>query len=226
MREKGRGFPCASTPSISFFRQSASRLRRPTRGTARGCWSSAPTAALDGFPRARIAEFLAPRRRAGRQRHEGHRGAARGRAGQGRRDRFDRGDADRAGRRLPLASACASGQEAQGRRAHPLRRRRESTACLLAALDAEVEDKGEAGEVLLRFAFAGAALDEAIERLGAPPLPPYIASRRASVPKRPRRLSDDVRRQTRRGRGADGWAAFHAGAGRSASPNMALRSIA
>ena len=57
----------------------------------------------------------------------------------------------------------------------------ESMVCLLAALDAEVEDKGEAGEVLLRFDFAGAALDEAIERLGAPPLPPYIASRRSSV---------------------------------------------
>ncbi len=55
----------------------------------------------------------------------------------------------------------------------------ESMACLLGALDAEVEDKGEAGEVLLRFHFAGAALDEAIERLGAPPLPPYIADRRA-----------------------------------------------
>jgi S-adenosylmethionine:tRNA ribosyltransferase-isomerase len=54
----------------------------------------------------------------------------------------------------------------------------ESMACLLAALDAEVEEKGEAGEVLLRFEFTGAALDEAIERLGAPPLPPYIASRR------------------------------------------------
>ena len=59
---------------------------------------------------------------------------------------------------------------------------RESMVCLLAALDAEVEDKGEAGEVLLRFDFAGAALDEAIERLGAPPLPPYIASRRALSP--------------------------------------------
>jgi len=55
---------------------------------------------------------------------------------------------------------------------------RESMACLLAALDAEVEDKGDAGEALLRFHFAGAALDEAIERLGLPPLPPYIASRR------------------------------------------------
>src|SRR5271167_241230 len=61
----------------------------------------------------------------------------------------------------------------------------ESMACLLAALDAEVEDKGEAGEVLLRFEFTGAALDEAIERLGAPPLPPYIASRRALSPSDP-----------------------------------------
>ena len=54
----------------------------------------------------------------------------------------------------------------------------ESMACLLAALNAEVEEKGEAGEILLRFEFDGAALDEAIERLGSPPLPPYIAARR------------------------------------------------
>jgi S-adenosylmethionine:tRNA ribosyltransferase-isomerase len=59
---------------------------------------------------------------------------------------------------------------------------RESAACLLGALDAEVEDKGEAGEILLRFEFTGAALEEAIERLGAPPLPPYIASRRTLSP--------------------------------------------
>ncbi len=59
---------------------------------------------------------------------------------------------------------------------------RESSACLLGALDAEVEEKGEAGEVTLAFAFHGAALDEAIERIGAPPLPPYIASRRAVRP--------------------------------------------
>jgi S-adenosylmethionine:tRNA ribosyltransferase-isomerase len=58
----------------------------------------------------------------------------------------------------------------------------ESAACLLAALDAEVEAKGEGGEVTLRFAFHGAALDEAIDRLGAPPLPPYIAARRRIAP--------------------------------------------
>jgi S-adenosylmethionine:tRNA ribosyltransferase-isomerase len=59
---------------------------------------------------------------------------------------------------------------------------RESAACLVGALDAEVEAKGEAGEVTLAFAFHGAALDQAIERVGAPPLPPYIASRRAVSP--------------------------------------------
>jgi S-adenosylmethionine:tRNA ribosyltransferase-isomerase len=56
----------------------------------------------------------------------------------------------------------------------------ESMACLLASLDAEVEDKGEGGEVLLRFAFTGPVLDEAIARLGEMPLPPYIEGRRAA----------------------------------------------
>jgi len=54
----------------------------------------------------------------------------------------------------------------------------ESMACLLASLDAEVVEKGEGGEVLLRFAFAGPALDEAIARVGHIPLPPYIAAKR------------------------------------------------
>jgi S-adenosylmethionine:tRNA ribosyltransferase-isomerase len=59
---------------------------------------------------------------------------------------------------------------------------RESTACLLGTLDAEVEAKGEGGEVTLAFAFHGAALDEAIDAVGAPPLPPYIAARRPIAP--------------------------------------------
>ncbi len=54
----------------------------------------------------------------------------------------------------------------------------ESSACLLGSLDAEVVEKGEGGEVVLAFSFAGPALDEAIERLGHMPLPPYIASKR------------------------------------------------
>jgi S-adenosylmethionine:tRNA ribosyltransferase-isomerase len=56
----------------------------------------------------------------------------------------------------------------------------ESTVCELVRLDAEVEEKGEGGEVTLRFAFAGPILDEAIARLGELPLPPYIAGKRAT----------------------------------------------
>src|SRR3954451_1057555 len=56
----------------------------------------------------------------------------------------------------------------------------ESTACELVRLDAEVEAKGEGGDVTLRFSFAGAFLDEAIARLGELPLPPYIAGKRAT----------------------------------------------
>ena len=47
-------------------------------------------------------------------------------------------------------------------------------------LDAEVAEKGDGGDVLLRFVEAGAALDAAVERVGAMPLPPYIAARRGS----------------------------------------------
>ena len=54
----------------------------------------------------------------------------------------------------------------------------EGRVCLLGALDATVEEKGEGGEVLLRFDFHGAVLDEAIDALGHMPLPPYIAARR------------------------------------------------
>jgi S-adenosylmethionine:tRNA ribosyltransferase-isomerase len=49
---------------------------------------------------------------------------------------------------------------------------------LLGHLDAEVEHKGDDGEVTLSFSFHGPALDTAIADLGSPPLPPYIASKR------------------------------------------------
>ena len=55
----------------------------------------------------------------------------------------------------------------------------EGRVCLLGHLDAEVEHKGEDGEVTLSFSFHGPALDQAISDLGSPPLPPYIASKRA-----------------------------------------------
>jgi S-adenosylmethionine:tRNA ribosyltransferase-isomerase len=54
----------------------------------------------------------------------------------------------------------------------------ESTACELVRLDAEVQAKGEGGEVALRFSLTGPYLDEAIARLGELPLPPYIAGKR------------------------------------------------
>ena len=56
----------------------------------------------------------------------------------------------------------------------------DSMACLLAALDATVIAKSEGGEVTLAFDLTGPALEEAIATLGQMPLPPYIASRRAT----------------------------------------------
>jgi S-adenosylmethionine:tRNA ribosyltransferase-isomerase len=54
----------------------------------------------------------------------------------------------------------------------------EGRVCLLGNLDAQVEAKGEDGEITLSFSFHGPTLDQAIEDLGTPPLPPYIASKR------------------------------------------------
>src|SRR6478736_4879774 len=56
----------------------------------------------------------------------------------------------------------------------------EGRVCLLGHLDAQVEHKGEEGEVTLSFTFHGPALDQAIADLGSPPLPPYIAGKRAA----------------------------------------------
>jgi S-adenosylmethionine:tRNA ribosyltransferase-isomerase len=56
----------------------------------------------------------------------------------------------------------------------------EGRVCLLGHLDAEVERKGAEGEVTLSFTFHGPALDQAIADLGSPPLPPYIAGKRAA----------------------------------------------
>ncbi len=54
----------------------------------------------------------------------------------------------------------------------------ESGVCLLDHLDAMVEETFANGEASLRFAFYGPILDEAVERIGSMPLPPYIASKR------------------------------------------------
>src|SRR3954468_18084478 len=55
----------------------------------------------------------------------------------------------------------------------------EGKVCFLGHLDAQVEHKGDDGEITLSFSFHGPALDQAIADLGAPPLPPYIASKRS-----------------------------------------------
>jgi len=57
-------------------------------------------------------------------------------------------------------------------------------------LEAEVEARGENGEVTLAFDRSGSALDHAIQACGSIPLPPYIASRR------PADLRDDSDYQT------------------------------
>ena len=71
----------------------------------------------------------------------------------------------------------------------------EGKVCLLGHLDAEVEPKGEEGEVTLSFSFHGPTLDQAIADLGSPPLPPYIASKRTPDEQDAQRLPDHVRGQ-------------------------------
>jgi S-adenosylmethionine:tRNA ribosyltransferase-isomerase len=58
----------------------------------------------------------------------------------------------------------------------------EGRVCLLGTLEATVAGVGGAGEVELAFSLHGAYLDEAIEAIGDPPLPPYIAGKRAVEP--------------------------------------------
>lgn len=66
----------------------------------------------------------------------------------------------------------------------------EGRVCFLGALDATVTEMGGDGEVELSFSMHSAYLDQAIEALGDPPLPPYIAG------KRELRLEDAERYQT------------------------------
>lgn len=57
----------------------------------------------------------------------------------------------------------------------------EGRVCLLGTLGATVTEIGEGGEVELRFNLHSAYLDEAIESVGDLPLPPYIATKRATA---------------------------------------------
>jgi S-adenosylmethionine:tRNA ribosyltransferase-isomerase len=51
--------------------------------------------------------------------------------------------------------------------------------CLAGTLEATVAEKADDGRVRLDFDLTGAVFDQALAQIGAPPLPPYIASRRA-----------------------------------------------
>jgi S-adenosylmethionine:tRNA ribosyltransferase-isomerase len=66
--------------------------------------------------------------------------------------------------------------------ARPGKRLRIGDRVVFGSLIATVEAKGEGGEVTLAFDREGAELDRAVEAEGVPPLPPYIASRRAVDP--------------------------------------------
>jgi S-adenosylmethionine:tRNA ribosyltransferase-isomerase len=62
----------------------------------------------------------------------------------------------------------------------PAKRLKVGDVIRFGSLTASVEAKREGGEVVLEFDREGADLDRAIEAAGAPPLPPYIASKRAA----------------------------------------------
>ena len=116
------------------------------------------------------------RRPARRQRHQGDRGAAQGRRiGRETEPKIEatlikRLDGSRWQALVKPAKKLVAGDR--------IRFGNEGKVCLLGHLDAEVEAKGEEGEVTLSFSFHGPTLDQAIADLGSPPLPPYIASKR------------------------------------------------
>ncbi|MEA1833511.1 tRNA preQ1(34) S-adenosylmethionine ribosyltransferase-isomerase QueA [Methylobacterium durans] len=55
---------------------------------------------------------------------------------------------------------------------------REGAPCELGRLTAHLVEKGEGGEIVLRFDLSGPILDERVAALGTLPLPPYIAGKR------------------------------------------------
>ena len=163
-----------------------------------------------------LPSLLAAGRHPRLQRHARDPGAARRSAppaGVGRRrgDGACRRDAASCGRR-PSAGAPSLRPAKRVRAGDRLSFGHGGNACLAGMLEADVEARGEAGEVDPALRPLGPALDEAIAAVGHIPLPPYIASRTARGRARPRRLPDDLRPRGGRGGGADGRAALHAGA--------------
>ncbi|NWG46390.1 MAG: tRNA preQ1(34) S-adenosylmethionine ribosyltransferase-isomerase QueA, partial [Alphaproteobacteria bacterium] len=91
----------------------------------------------------------------------------------------------RLGPRIDLTLARRLGPNVWQAFARPAKRLRAGDRLTVAGeLQAEMTgDPAEGGLVCLAFALEGAELDAAIHRLGAPPLPPYIARKRAPDPR-------------------------------------------
>ena len=108
----------------------------------------APTARLTDAHVARPARFPAPRRCAGRQRHARHRrrGSMACASGATRAASIE-ATLIEPRRRVPVAGAGAAGQEAQARRAHPVRRggRRARPACSRARRGSRGQGRGGRG---------------------------------------------------------------------------------
>ena len=129
----------------------------------------------------------------------------------------DRGDADRAARRLALARLRAAGQEACGRRRRPLRRGGQGLLPRPARRHGRGQGRGRRGDAVVRLSRAGARPGHrrAGRHAAAALYRRQAQARRAG----PRRLPDPVRARRGLGRGADRGPAFHrrsAGAARGA----------
>ena len=164
--------------SIRFrtSRRTASRCGRPARAIPRGCWSCSLTRVARPC-RCRSSAMAGAGRPTGGERHQGDLGAAQGRRiGRDTEPKIEatlikRLDGSRWRALVKPAKKLSSGDV--------VRFGNEGRVCLLGHLDAEVEHKGDDGEITLSFSFHGPTLDQAIADLGTPPLPPYIASKRA-----------------------------------------------
>ena len=118
-------------------------------------------------------------RRARVQRHQGDSGRARGHSHARWNGSACLGHADRAARRSSLAGARASGEAAQGRRSHHLRRGWQCLPAREPCRDGRGAGRGGRGDARLRSCGRRARRRRS-EAQGAMPLPPYIASRRAA----------------------------------------------
>ena len=161
--------------------------------------------------RPRSARAAAAGRCAGVQRHARDPGGAAGRAA-ARREPARASPSTCTSASTRAAGGPSRGRPSASRVGDRIRFGNEGRVCLLGKLDATVAAIGEAGEVELSFSLHGAYLDEAIEALGDPPLPPYIAGKRDRRARGCRALPDRLRAPRGRRRRADGGPAFHAAA--------------